>query len=47
VHDFDRARDAAKAADAALGRGERRPLLGVPITIKESFNVAACRRPGA
>ena len=40
VHDFDRARDAAKAADAALGRGERRPLLGVPITIKESFNVA-------
>ena len=40
VRDFDRARDAAKAADAALGRGERRPLLGVPITIKESFNVA-------
>jgi len=40
VRDFDRARDAAKAADAALGRGERRPLLGLPITIKESFNVA-------
>ena len=40
VRDFDRARDAAKAADAALGRGERWPLLGVPITIKESFNVA-------
>ena len=40
VRDFDRAREAAKAADAALGRGERRPLLGVPITIKESFNVA-------
>jgi len=40
VRDFDRARDAAKAADTALGRGERRPLLGVPITIKESFNVA-------
>ena len=31
---------AAKAADAALARGERRPLLGVPMTVKESFNVA-------
>src|SRR4029079_3524752 len=40
VRDFARAREAAKAADAALGRGERRPLLGLPITIKESFNVA-------
>jgi len=34
------ARDAARAADAALARGERRPLLGVPITVKESFDVA-------
>lgn len=40
VRDFDRARDAAKAADAALARGERRPLLGVPTAVKESFNVA-------
>ena len=40
VRDFERARAAAKAADVALARGERRPLLGVPITIKESFNVA-------
>jgi amidase len=24
---------------AALGRGERRPLLGIPIMVKESFNV--------
>jgi amidase len=40
VRDFDRAREAAKAADAALARGERRPLLGVPITVKESFNLA-------
>jgi amidase len=39
VRDFDRARDAAKAADAALGRGERRPLLGVPMAVKESFDV--------
>ncbi|WP_298242685.1 amidase [uncultured Bradyrhizobium sp.] len=40
VRDFDRARDAARAADAALGRGERRPLLGIPVTMKEPFNVA-------
>ncbi|MCX5494202.1 amidase [Kaistia dalseonensis] len=40
VRDFDRARDAAKAADAALARGERRPFLGVPVTIKESFDIA-------
>jgi amidase len=40
VRDFDRARVAAAAADAALARGERRPLLGVPMTVKEAFNVA-------
>ena len=40
VRDFDRARDGAKAADAALSRGERRPLLGIPMVVKESFNVA-------
>jgi amidase len=40
VRDFERARDAAKAADAALARGERAPLLGVPMTVKESYNVA-------
>src|SRR5580692_3116606 len=40
VRDFDRARDAAKAADAALARGVRTPLLGIPITLKEAFNVA-------
>ena len=40
VRDFDRARVAADAADAALGRGERRPLLGLPMTVKEQFNVA-------
>ena len=36
VRDFARAREAAKEADAALARGERQPLLGVPVTIKES-----------
>lgn len=40
VRDFDRARDAARAADAALARGEEGALLGVPVTVKESFNVA-------
>ena len=40
VRDFDRARDAARAADAARGRGETRPLLGIPMVIKESFNLA-------
>jgi amidase len=40
VRDFERARAQARAADAALVRGERRPLLGVPMTVKESFDVA-------
>ena len=40
VRDFERAREGARAADAALGRGEQRPLLGLPMTVKESFNVA-------
>ena len=43
VRDFDRARDAAKAADAALARGDRRPLLGLPMTVKESHNVAGLK----
>jgi amidase len=40
VRDFDRARAVANEADAALARGERRPLLGVPMTVKEQFNIA-------
>jgi amidase len=40
VRDFDRARAAADAADAALGRGEHQPLLGLPMTVKEQFNIA-------
>jgi amidase len=40
VRDFDRALDAAQAADEARARGEVRPLLGIPMTIKESFNIA-------
>jgi amidase len=40
VPDFDRALEAARVADAARARGEARPLLGVPMTVKESYNVA-------
>ncbi|MDP9928145.1 amidase [Variovorax paradoxus] len=40
VRNDEGARAAAREADAALARGERKPLLGVPITVKESFDVA-------
>jgi amidase len=43
LRDFERARAAAVAADEALARGETRALLGVPMTVKESFNVAGLR----
>jgi amidase len=36
---ISRARAAATAADAALARGEGRPLLGLPMTVKEQFNI--------
>ncbi len=39
VPDFDRARATARHADQARARGEERPLLGVPVTVKESFNI--------
>lgn len=40
VRDFDRAREAGRAADQARRRGEDRPLLGLPVTVKEAFDVA-------
>ncbi|WP_331446928.1 amidase [Streptomyces xanthochromogenes] len=40
VPDFDRARAAARDADEARTRGDVRPLLGIPVTVKESYNVA-------
>ncbi|NNH68836.1 amidase [Nocardia uniformis] len=40
VPDFDRARTAARAADEARARGEDRPLLGIPVSVKESYNIA-------
>ncbi|WP_307831363.1 amidase [Nucisporomicrobium flavum] len=39
VTDFDRALAAAGAADAARSRGEAGPVLGVPMTIKDSIDV--------
>jgi amidase len=38
VRDFDRAREAAKSLGKAPG--DRQPLFGVPMTIKESFDIA-------
>ncbi len=40
VPDFDRARAAARDADGARARGEDRPLLGIPVTVKESYDMA-------
>ncbi|WP_326835767.1 amidase [Amycolatopsis rhabdoformis] len=40
VPDFDRARAAARRADEARARGEDRPLLGIPVTVKESYDIA-------
>ncbi|EMD29489.1 amidase [Amycolatopsis azurea] len=40
VPDFDRARAAARDADQARARGEDRPLLGVPVTVKECYDIA-------
>jgi amidase len=40
VRTFDRAREAASEADARRKRGEDAPLLGLPMTLKESEQVA-------
>jgi Asp-tRNA(Asn)/Glu-tRNA(Gln) amidotransferase A subunit family amidase len=37
---YERAREAAEAADAALDRGEGGPLCGVPVTVKDSHWMA-------
>ena len=39
VRDFERARADARAADLAIARGEFKPLTGVPMTVKESFDL--------
>ena len=44
VRDFERARKRAKAADRALKKGTLwGPLHGVPMTVKESFNIEGLR----
>ncbi|HKJ23232.1 MAG TPA: amidase [Myxococcota bacterium] len=51
ARDFERARERARAADAELaaGRTEGKPLLGLPVTIKDAFEteglVTACGAP--
>ncbi|GAB5487711.1 MAG: amidase [Parasphingorhabdus sp.] len=40
IRDFDSARQQARDADARLAKGDTAPLLGVPMSVKESFNVA-------
>jgi amidase len=40
VRDFERSLEAARAADASLACGEAGPLLGIPLTVKESYNIA-------
>ena len=43
VRDFDRAREAAKTADSLPVGSPRAPLHGVPMTVKESHNVAGLK----
>ena len=40
VRDFERGLAAAREADVELTRGVKKPLLGLPITVKEAFNIA-------
>jgi amidase len=40
VRDFGRAHDQARAADQRLADGDPAPLLGLPMTVKESFDIA-------
>ena len=44
VRDFERALEAAKQADAALAKGQvLGPLHGLPVTVKESYNIAGLK----
>ncbi len=44
IRDFERARERAREADGALARGENwGPLHGVPMTVKESFDIAGLK----
>jgi amidase len=46
VRDFDRARQQADAADAALAKGERRPLLGLRLQSRNRSTSRTYRRHG-
>lgn len=39
VKDYERARAEARMADEAIARGQMKPLTGVPMTVKESFDL--------
>ena len=39
VRDFERRTRSRAGGGCCAGAGERRPLLGIPMTVKESFNV--------
>ena len=39
VRDFERAHTEARLADEALARGEQKALTGIPMTVKESFDL--------
>jgi amidase len=39
VRDFERALASAAAADRTMAQGVRKPLLGIPVTVKEAFNI--------
>lgn len=43
IRDFDRARAQAEAVDRRLAAGDTAPLLGVPMTVKESYDVAGLK----
>src|SRR5579859_4910910 len=43
VRDFERAREQARTLDKQRAAGRAAPLLGVPMTVKESFGVAGLR----
>ena len=45
VRTLERAREAARRADEARAAGRDAALLGLPITLKESTQVAGCRSP--
>ena len=46
--DRDASRERARQADKVLARGETwGPLHGLPMTVKESFDLPGTRRPGA